>query len=179
MGTDEFIQQISITYGSGERINQLLFQTNKPQVLIKGARSSRDTPEVLKFTSSDQPLAFWGTKGQAEVNSLGIISVDSACEPVSFVLESATPLDDIEDETCIVQPFCSRLKDCCDAHAECYSMCCSAKGSCIDSKYCYTDGIKGTVELKGGLTDQRLTQAVNSTTVPYYSTDESSVSPCF
>lgn len=58
-------------------------------------------------------------------------------------------------------------------------MCCSANGSCLDSKYCYTDGLKGTVGLKGDLSDQRLTPAVNSTTVPYYSTDESSVSPCF
>lgn len=102
LGTEEYIDSISIIYGGEEVISQLLVQTNKSQVLVKGGRSGRTTTELLEFTSSDQPLAFWGTKGEAEVNSLGIISVDSACEPISFALESETGVEDLEDEICVV-----------------------------------------------------------------------------
>lgn len=40
---------------------------------------------------------------------------------------------------CRVQPFCSLIGDCCQAHSECYSICCGVTGSCVEPKYCYSN----------------------------------------
>ena len=90
---------------------------------------------------------------------------------------SATSFGQATQTQCLVQPFCSRLGDCCDAHSECYSTCCGVGGQCIEPKFCYS-ALKVDSNLIGAPLAKLPTAAVNSTSVPY-SPNPSGLTPCF
>ncbi len=90
-----------------------------------------------------------------------------------------TGQSEAQDKTCVTQPFCARLSDCCETHSECFSMCCGGSGSCIETKFCYSD-LKSSTSLISTPQSSKLTPAVNSTVQPYIKSDKtSSITPCF
>lgn len=85
------------------------------------------------------------------------------------------------EEECSSTPFCGLLQDCCSAHAECYSMCCSSDGACIEPKFCYSTDKLSDTKLIEQLPTTLLTPSVNSTSKPYFYPDnvEDCQIPCF
>lgn len=68
--------------------------------------------------------------------------------------------------SCVSTPFCGRKNDCCIAHSECFSMCCSAYGHCLEPKYCFNSLQRAFSELRGEPPTKRLQPATNSTQDP-------------
>lgn len=98
----------------------------------------------------------------------------------AFVLiaASAHAQSQPSDSTCVVQPFCSRLTDCCSAHSECFSMCCAKSGECIETKFCYNTELRDLSTLIATPSLNALSPSVNSTRVPYLGSNDET-NPCF
>lgn len=126
----------------------------------------------MAFDGTDLIVGFHGQKNAVKILNLGpLLQVTEFCEKY----ETTTEPDPELALFCVEQPFCGRRNDCCQTHRECFSMCCSGSGMCIETKFCYSD-LKETTSLISTPQSTRYEPAVNSTMVPYTSSEKK---PCF